>query len=188
LTTLRFREDDIPTVVQISTWDAAASWERLNRSLSHDVRMQAGDPVPLAEHIETQTPIDFAGTVALTGYRWGETDKAQAGAPINLLTAWEVEAATDLDVVIFAHLLTRDGTLVVQDDRIATPSWQWQPGDRFFHLHRLGLPEDLTPGRYVIALGLYDRTSLTRSPIRSQPCCTDPHATRLLLPLEVLEP
>ena len=82
--------------------------------------------------------------------------------------------------------VAEDGSLVIQDDRMAAPSWQWQPGDRFVHVHRLPLPADLATGNYVVALGLYDRATLNRLPIHTEPCCTDPQATRLLLPLEVL--
>jgi len=185
LVTLRFREDDIPAVVQGYSWDAPASWECLTGSLSRDVSVQAGDPPPAVEHIAIEAPVGFAGTVTLTGYQW-DAATVVPSVTLDMLTAWEVDAATDLDLVIFAHLLAKDGSLVVQDDRMAAPSWQWQPGDRFVHVHRLALPADLAPGSYVIALGLYDRASLTRLPIHTEPCCTDPQATRLLLPLEVL--
>jgi len=190
LVALRFREDDIPAVVQGYSWDAPASWERLTDSLSQDVSLQAGDPPPAVAHVPAEAPVGFAGTVTLTGYQW-EAATGVPGAPapasstLNLLTAWEVNASTDLDLVIFAHLLAEDGSLVTQDDRMAAPSWQWQPGDRFVHVHRLALPADLAPDSYVIALGLYDRGTLARLPIHTQPCCIDLPATRLLLPLEV---
>ncbi len=186
LVTLRFREDDIPAVVQGYSWDAPASWERLTGSLSREVSLQAGDPSPAVAHVPTEAPEGFAGTVTLIGYQW-TTATAVPGATLSLLTAWQVDAATDLDLVIFAHLLAEDGSLVSQDDGMATPSWQWQPGDRFVHVHRLALPADLAPGSHVIALGLYNRATLTRLPIDTEPCCVDPPATRLLLPLEVPE-
>jgi len=185
LQALRFREDDIPAIVQGYGWDAPASWERLTGSLSRAVRVQSGDPPPAVAHMPAEAPVGFAGTVTLTGYDWG-TATAVPAATLDLLTAWEVDAVTDLDLVIFAHLLAEDGSLLVQDDRMAAPSWQWQPGDRFVHVHRLALPADFAPGSYVIALGLYDGATLTRLPIHTEPCCTDPQATRLLLPLEVL--
>ena len=186
LVSLRFREDDIPSVVQGYSWDAPASWERLTSSLSREVSVQAGDPPPSVTHVPAQAPVGFASTVTLTGYQWSIATVGPA-ATLDLLTAWEVDAATDLDLVTFAHLLAEDGTLVSQDDRMAAPSWQWQPGDRFVHVHRLALPADLAPGSYVIELGLYDRATLTRLPIETEPCCIDPQATRLLLPLEVPE-
>jgi 4-amino-4-deoxy-L-arabinose transferase-like glycosyltransferase len=193
LVTLRFGEDDIPAVVQGYSWDAPASWERLTGSLSREVRVQSGDPPPAAAHSAIETPVGFADTVILTGYRWitaspssgAPSAGAPAGATLDLLTAWEVDAATDLDLVIFAHLLAEDGSLVTQDDRMAAPSWQWQPGDRFVHVHRVPLPADLATGSYVVALGLYDRATLNRLPICAESYCTDPQATRLLLPLEV---
>jgi len=185
LVTLRFREDDIPAVVQGYSWDAPASWERLTGSLSHDVSVQSGDPPPAVAHVATEAPVGFASTVTLTGYQWITGAPAPAGTTVDLLTAWEVDATTELDLVIFAHLLAEDGSLVAQDDRMAAPSWQWQPGDRFVHIHRLPLPADLAPGSYAVALGLYDRVTLTRLHIHTEPCCTDPPATRLVLSLEV---
>jgi len=186
LVTLRFREDDIPAIVRAYSWDAPASWERLTGNLSRAVRVQSGDPPPAVAHVAAEAPVGFAATVTLTGYQWDMTT-VDPGVTLDLLTAWEVDAATDLDLVIFAHLLAEDGNLVTQDDRMAAPSWQWQPGDRFVHLHRLPLPVDLAPGSHAIALGLYDRVTLTRLPIQTELCCTDPPATRLLLPLEVPE-
>ncbi|MCJ7551805.1 MAG: glycosyltransferase family 39 protein, partial [Anaerolineae bacterium] len=90
LVTLRFREDDIPAIVQGYSWDAQASWERLIGSLSQDVSLQAGDPPPAEAHSAADAPVGFAGTVTLAGYRWdAATDVPGAPAPpgstLNLL-------------------------------------------------------------------------------------------------------
>jgi len=185
LTTLAFREDDIPSRVDGYTWAAPAGWARITDALSRGLMAQAGDPPPASEHVVIEAPTSFGNTVSLEGYTYGARPLVP-GSRLTLLTAWTVSAATDAELVIFAHLLHGDGTLVTQDDRLAAPSWQWQAGDRFIHLHRLDLPADLAPGTYHIAVGLYDRVSSLRPALAPVSGRADP--TRALISLEVSQP
>jgi len=187
LTKLRLQDDDIPSRIDGYVWDGAASWDRIIEKLAHKVTLQAGDPPPSVAQTLLETPVTYGATVALQGHA-SQQGTAIPGSKHALLTAWEVTATTDAELVIFAHLLAGDGALITQDDRIATPSWQWQPGDRFIHLHHLDLPADLEPGAYHIALGLYDRGTVIPLPIASASSGTEPAPTRVLLPLEVTKP
>lgn len=187
LVKLAFRDDDIPSEIRGYAWDAPATWRWLANGAQAEVWVQTGDPPPGTAHVTTNTPISYGGAVMLVGYRWLPNDPASPTVR-RLLTLWEVTAAVDRELVIFAHLLDAQGGLVTQDDRLDTPSWQWQPGDRFVQLLELSPVPEAPAGRRYVALGLYTRDDITRVPLepaRSMP--TGP-LTRCLIPLEIVAP
>ncbi|HQE92016.1 MAG TPA: glycosyltransferase family 39 protein [Anaerolineae bacterium] len=179
-TTLTLRDDDIPTAVYGYRWDADAAWRALHATLTDLVYTAPGDPPPGTPHNATLCPVVYGGTVALMGYRI--TPQAlHPGETLNLLTAWEVRAAHPAELVLFTHLLNADNVTITQVDRLDAPSWQWQAGDRFAHLHALNLPPDLPPGSYALVVGFYTRAALQRLPIDD----AGP-ITRVLIPVEVV--
>lgn len=187
-TTLTFRPDDLPDTVRGYVWDADASWNMLIADLESSVLVAPGDPPPSAAHRPTPLPITYGGSVSLIGYR-ATPDAPQPGSIIELLTAWEVQAAhlpdTSLhELVLFTHLIDDTGAPITQVDRLDAPSWQWQPGDRFAHVHTLILPAEIPPGHYHLAVGLYTRTDVIRLTVNVNPG----PVTRVLIPLEVQAP
>ncbi|HOU14945.1 MAG TPA: hypothetical protein PKZ84_17695 [Anaerolineae bacterium] len=178
-TTLAFRADDIPTAVYGYRWNTDAAWNALNAELSAVVYTAPGDPPPGVTHNATPCPVIYGGTVALAGYRI-TPDVPHPGATLDVLTAWEVQAAHPEELVLFTHLLNAEGVTVTQIDRLDAPSWQWQAGDRFAQIHTLSLPADLPPGDYNLVVGFYTRQGLQRLPIDD----AGP-ITRALIPVEV---
>lgn len=142
-------------------WDADTSWDALTAEMARTVFIAPGDPPPSAPHQPAELPLIYGGTVALQGYRLTPA-APRPGETLTVLTAWEVATAYPEELVFFTHLLSPAGDLVAQVDRLDAPNWQWQPGDRFVHLHRLTLPADLPPGEYALALGFYRRSDGTR--------------------------
>ncbi|MBN1250009.1 MAG: glycosyltransferase family 39 protein [Anaerolineae bacterium] len=184
LTTLRFRDIDIPSRIDGYTWDAEATWRRLMAQGNNSFSVAPGDPPPTTQHTTARGPVGFGDTVTLTGYL-AEPHRVRAGEDLPLLTAWQVTSGTPLELVVFAHLLTAEGDLITQDDRLDAPSWQWQPGDRWIHVHRFALPQDPPEGDYLVALGLYDRATSDRLHVSTTPSVPAPGATRVLIPLEI---
>ncbi len=161
-------------------WDANITWDALTAGMSQTVRIAPGDPPPSVPHQPTALPLTYAVTVAWRGYHLAP-EAPRPGDALTVLTAWEVTAAYPEELVLFAHLLSPEGDLVAQVDRLDAPNWQWQPGDRFAHVHRLTLPPDLPPGEYALALGFYRRSDGARLFIE------EPAITRALIPFAVKE-
>jgi hypothetical protein len=112
-------------------------------------------------------PARFNDQIELTGVQQPEqfsrTDKM-----LPILTAWRVLTESEPgSTAIFVHLLDEHDQLVmangvgVQDDRLGVPRHTWQPGDEFAQMHRLNL-ENVPPGKYRLALGLYNRADNSR--------------------------
>jgi hypothetical protein len=58
-------------------------------------------------------------------------------------------------------LLDERDQIVAQDDRLGVPRHSWQAGDEFVQLHRLNV-DNVPPGKYRLALGLYNRADNVR--------------------------
>jgi len=69
---------------------------------------------------------------------------------------------------VFLHLYNADGKLVAQKDSQPAsdhlPTVFWHGGDVVRDQRAIELPADLPPGRYTIAVGLYDPQTMARLP------------------------
>ena len=186
---LTFAADDIPNAIYGARWDADAAWAALQADLDRadgkhpTVYIAAGDPPPGTPHTAMPCPVTFDDAVALTGYAI-TSGPARPGATVELLTAWEVVAPHPAELVLFTHLARADGSVIAQVDRLDAPSWQWQTGDRFAHIHTLPLPQEIPPGDYYLVVGFYGRASATRLLVDVAPG----PVTRVVIPLEVRAP
>ena len=106
-------------------------------------------------------PARFDDQIELTG--WQPPDRVSRTAPVlPILTAWRVlRESQPGSAAIFVHLLDEHDQIVAQDDRLGVPRHTWQPGDEFVQLHRLNV-KNVPPGKYRLALGLYNRADTAR--------------------------
>jgi 4-amino-4-deoxy-L-arabinose transferase-like glycosyltransferase len=106
-------------------------------------------------------PARFNDQIDLTGVQ--QPDRLSRSAKVlPILTAWHVLSESEpASTAIFVHLLDEQDQLVAQDDRLGVPRHTWQPGDAFVQVHRLNI-ENVPPGKYQLALGLYDRADNVR--------------------------
>ncbi len=113
--------------------------------------------------------VDFGGQVALIGY---DVDLAAAapGKTLPLTLYWQAEQTMEIEYQVFVHLLRPDGSLVsgAQSDKLNPgdyPTSRW-PLDRYIRdVHEITLPNDLPPGEYWLATGLWVQTEGWRLPI-----------------------
>lgn len=185
--TLRFRPDDLPPSISIYRWQAVNSWDRWESISRHDMLITPGDPPPRDIHTISSDPVVFAETLTLDGYTIDDGLTDSGTHTVLLLTGWDVQAPIHDELAIFIHVLDEAGNLITQDDRLAAPAWQWKEKDRFIHLHKLDLPNDV-PERLWLAVGVYRRTDLVRLEIitpTSDQVQDGLPATRALIPLEV---
>jgi 4-amino-4-deoxy-L-arabinose transferase-like glycosyltransferase len=106
-------------------------------------------------------PARFNDQVEITG--WQQPDRVSRAAKVlPIQTAWRVRRESQPGLAaIFIHLLDEHDQIVAQDDRLGVPRHTWQPGDEFVQVHRLRV-ENVPPGKYRLALGLYNRADNAR--------------------------
>jgi 4-amino-4-deoxy-L-arabinose transferase-like glycosyltransferase len=118
-------------------------------------------------------PIDLDGKVDFLGYTLSHTGNAA-----EVTTFWRVKDQLPPQLSQFTHVLNNKGEIVTQQDRLMLTSQSLQPGDVFVQIQRVALPENLPPGSYPIAIGLYTQPDGKRLPIVKD---QQPHGDRIFL-------
>jgi hypothetical protein len=90
---------------------------------------------------------------------------SQAGQDVELTTYWRAKDQLPPQLSQFTHVLNDTGEIVAQQDRLMLTAQSLRPGDVFAQIHHLILPDDLPPGSYPIAIGLYTQPDGNRLPI-----------------------
>jgi 4-amino-4-deoxy-L-arabinose transferase-like glycosyltransferase len=119
---------------------------------------QLAPPVP--NPVEAQ----FGSDIELRGFALAEP--VQPGRPLALAIYWATGARPPANSAYFAHLIGPDGTRYAQADPVL-PVEQWGPQRAFTTPLALPLPPDLAPGRYQLEIGVYDRATGQRLPLRN---------------------
>jgi len=150
--------------------------------------------VKIAAPTRSQTPqhaldANFDHRVRLVGYDLS-AGRVRPGATLTLTLHWQVQQKLDRDYTVFIHLLdTNDNAISYGDGpplENAYPTSFWEPGESLADRHLLPIPTDAAPGRYRIAVGLYEPVSGQRLPIVGPD--GQPTANRVLLETPVIEP
>jgi hypothetical protein len=110
---------------------------------------------------------DLGDQIALIGYDTS-TMQAAAGDTVDLTLYWKAKRPLDINYQVFVHVLTADGALVAQSDRLNPgdfPTRRW-PLDKYVRdEHSLQLPTNLAAGEYVVTTGLWVQTEGWRLPL-----------------------
>jgi hypothetical protein len=127
------------------------------------------------EALPAEPLADFDGALELIGARWLQRSVAP-GETAELLTIWRVvdparvgpavPPALQTEVVLFTHLLDQEGRLLAQHDSLEAPAWDWRAGDIVLQVHPVAVPPETRVGLYDAAVGVYDRQSGARLPVR----------------------
>ena len=134
-------------------------------------------------------PLDLTlgDVVHLRGFDLART-QATPGDTLPLTFYWQAGGPTDLDYVVFVHLVGPDGQLYGQVDRQpgggATPTTSWAPGQVIVDEIVLPVAADAPPGVYHIAVGMYDGASGGRLPITDASGQSLPN-DQAVLPVEI---
>jgi 4-amino-4-deoxy-L-arabinose transferase-like glycosyltransferase len=87
-------------------------------------------------------------------------DPVAPGGTLSVTLYWQALAEMDVPYSVFVHLLGPDGQVVTGHDGEPAsgtrPTTGWVPGEFITDLHEVPVPADLSPGQYVIEVGLYD--------------------------------
>lgn len=129
--------------------------------------------VKVAVPTQTQIPqhilhANLADRVRLIGYDL-PAGPIRPGTDVRLTLYWEVLGRVGGDYTVFIHLLDASDVRVGQGDgpplNNAYPTSFWAAGESLADAHRLTIPANAAPGRYRIAVGLYDPISGQRLPM-----------------------
>jgi hypothetical protein len=130
-------------------------------------RVRIAPKQPLHVSPQRVMQVDFS-SVTLIGL--DAPEQARPGDVIPLRFYWRAAAMLDKDYTVFVHLLDASGKLVAQADSEprggAYPTSAWIAGDVIPDDHALNLPAGLTPGDYVIRVGLYLAPNGARLPLK----------------------
>jgi len=101
--------------------------------------------------------------------------RPRPGDNLRLTLTWQATRPFDRDLKLFVHLLDAGGQLVAQVDPFAGAgagsqgmdylTSQWAPGQLILDEIAMAIPPDTPPGRYRLAFGLYDASTLQRLPV-----------------------
>jgi hypothetical protein len=128
-------------------------------------------------------PINFQDTVDFLGYELSDSS-LKAGGSFDLVTYWRVSRRLPPQLAQFTHLLSNDGAIATQQDRLALTSASLQAGDVFVQRHHLTLPSNLARGEYPLTIGLYTPSNGARLQITQ---AGQPRGDRLWLRSVVVE-
>ena len=138
----------------------APSGERVTSYVAGRIRVYD----PARADAERAEPTHASGAVlgeriALAG--WGAAPESpRPGDDLRVHLFWQARDTLPADLSVFVHLYDASGRLVYQHDGPpsggAWPTSSWRPGDTIPDERVLKLPPDLAPGRYALAVGVYD--------------------------------
>jgi hypothetical protein len=96
-------------------------------------------------------------------------EHATPGEALPLTLYWQASAKLGRDYTVFVHLLDATGEIAAQWDAMPRENTfvttAWPVGEIVDDPHPVPLPEDMPPGAYRIALGVYDRSTGDRLPV-----------------------
>ena len=119
------------------------------------------------------------------GYEVLNGEQVAPGDVVTVLTYWHVVQPGPAEGITFLHVLGTEGTVVAGYDGFGAPPNRWIAGDVLVQIHRFGLPGDLSPGRYPVELGWYERDTLERWHVPTGDGGQTPADRVLLQPIEV---
>jgi hypothetical protein len=103
----------------------------------------------------------FEGGVELVA--GGALGDPRPGEPLPLAFDWRVAQPVDDSLVVFAHLVYNQGSLIAQRDAVPGnglfPVESWEPGASVRDQFALPLPPELPAGEYELQVGVYSATT-----------------------------
>lgn len=131
-----------------------------------------GQPVQFSPTPSHPVSARLGNAIELLGYDQPANrldDTYYPGEAIHLVLYWRAVVRPTEDAKVFVHLYDQSGAIVTQQDQRpyhgTRPPYTWWTGEGLDDPYTLELPPDLTPGRYTMALGMYDPITQIRLPV-----------------------
>ncbi len=101
----------------------------------------------------------FAQPIKLVGY-YMNTAQVPVGTSFSIGLYFTADGSIQGNYQVFTHLVAGEGSIVAQRDHIAGadsyPTSMWQTGSLILNRFEIAVPNSITPGKYVLQVGLYD--------------------------------
>ncbi|HEY66066.1 MAG TPA: DUF2079 domain-containing protein, partial [Caldilineae bacterium] len=122
----------------------------------------------LPERAENEVGARVGDLVELLGYRV-ETPKVRPGETVRVILYWRAVKNSPPAHTVFVHLIDEQGVLRGQQDNPPVFGTQplplWSAGDEVRDPYAFPVAVDAPPGRYALAVGLYDPATGARLPV-----------------------
>ena len=120
--------------------------------------------------IPQRVHVTYGDQAELIGYAL-DREAVRPGEALRLTLYWRALARLDKDYSLYIHLFGWNGQRVGQRDSYpgggAYPTRLWQPGDVLVDSYLVSIvPTATVPSRGLIEVGLYDRATMERLPVR----------------------
>ena len=110
---------------------------------------------------------EFGDAIALVG--WRAQSETLNSATLNLTIVWQAKHAMTQRYTAFVHLVKANGDKVDQDGHEprfgANPTTRWAANEMVREVYALDMPNDLSPGKYVLKIGWYNSDTGDRLPV-----------------------
>ncbi len=94
------------------------------------------------------------------------------GDTLDFTLYWQADAPAENYWSVFTHLISPDGTLVGQHDKVpyggVYPPNRWWPGQVVDDDYAISIPADALPGEYQIQIGMYDWITQERLSLKTK--------------------
>jgi len=106
-----------------------------------------------------ESDLSWGGAISLQDWT-----AEQSGDSLSVTLTWQATVKMARDYTVYVHLLTQDGTLIAQTDRLPDgyPTGDWQPNEVVIDTFLVTLPEKLQAGTYRVQSGFYYLPTLER--------------------------
>jgi hypothetical protein len=158
-----FEDDSVPI------WVQGGSKAVLNGAPVQAASFPLKELRPAPEPSPPMTPLGvrFGPSIWLVGYELTTPERAP-GETIEVILYWRALAYLDRQYTIFMHVRNDAGETVAGWDMMPRyntfPTTDWPLIERIDDVHIVPLSQDLPPGEYTIALGMYDWATGERLP------------------------
>jgi hypothetical protein len=165
--------------------------EPLSKAVNlHPVTVHAPErtfQLPSAQH---PVSVTLSHQATLLGYdvSTGQTgEELSPGQPLTLTLYWQAERTSEVAYVVFVHLLDTAEHIYAQSDQSPAagqrPTTGWLPDEIIRDLHTLDVAPDAPPGKYMLAIGMYDPATGER--LHALDEAGNDMGTRILLPISI---
>lgn len=121
-----------------------------------------------APEVEHSLDVGLGVGIRLLGYDLPDR-VVTADQIVGITLHWYAQSSPVRSYTVFVHLLDKEGQIVAQIDTLplggAHPTTAWLEDEFVRDDYRLSLPDDIAPGAYRIAVGLYDVGTGRRLPV-----------------------
>jgi hypothetical protein len=94
---------------------------------------------------------------------WEIEEQTKAGGNVYVTLYWQAGHELDTNYKVFVHVYDQQGDIVAQRDWLpglgAKPTVDWEPGEVVADRHVVALGNEARPGKYPVAVGLYEEGS-----------------------------